>query len=375
MADQVLFDEVMDAFRRGSSAITLRREPTVSYFLSSFVIFEDWDLGCFTIHKTLEVKLGANKKGLVNKISNAPWVGTDANYFAEAVSTLFSFVSGTPAAAPRGNVFAGMRELCEYELSDISYCLPVDEAGPKAVKKYSVETQVAIRDSLICLCKSLLSVEYERYVECFQAVRLVALSIKTKRDDFGLGYLLVVSALESVAQRTISVEPFRERQRPKQWSNWSEVAKGDPVVGKLFKYCTDKFEREGFLGERFVELVFSYSTVEEWEQKVRHASDPAGFQVSQEAREHLGYLARKRWDEIYPGDLGVEELKRVIKTSYVHRSDFVHQGKQPPHALPHSRFFQKLFTGKKLELFPNYELMLGIAQIVITRWIEGGSAD
>lgn len=57
----------------------------------------------------------------------------------------------------------------------------------------------------------LLRIEYKKFLVNMRIVRLVQLSLNNRRDDFGLAYYLVVSAIEAAAQAATNKKKFVQR--------------------------------------------------------------------------------------------------------------------------------------------------------------------
>ncbi len=208
-----------------------------------------------------------------------------------------------------------------------------------------------------------------------QAIRLVHLSIINKRDDFGLGYLLVVSAIESVAQKAIK----REKVRVKNPSEkaWKQRAGIDTEFSELFKaYLTERGKQE-YLKERYIEFILKYAPVDCWEECVPHPMQELAEYVKEINPSHdIDHIVQKHWFEKYPNEFSTEELKMILADSFTHRSCFIHRGEQPPHTDPQSfnRFFQEYreYDGYHIieRILPNYELLLGISRKSILDWLS-----
>jgi hypothetical protein len=84
----------------------------------------------------------------------------------------------------------------------------------------------------------------------------------------------------------------------------------------------------------------------------------------------------ERFSGTYPDELSEDEIKKIFADSYTHRSEFIHQGKQPPHpsSIGHQIFFQEYYerteTGSKIILLPRFELLSAIAKNSIINWMN-----
>jgi len=203
-----------------------------------------------------------------------------------------------------------------------------------------------------------------------QAIRLVHLSHANKRDDFGLAYLLAVSAIEAVAQKAIDKKALAKKHPMEP--EWSKRAKGDPEFGELLAVYKEARNKNQYLKERFVEFINTFAPAAAWEAMVPH---PFQDLVDSSPGMPLDHLVKKQWFEKYPADLSNEQITQITSGLYTHRSCFVHRREQPPHQSPTSmnRFFQEhreYNEGSiKESLLPNYELLVGIAQHSITGWL------
>lgn len=208
-----------------------------------------------------------------------------------------------------------------------------------------------------------------------QAIRLVHLSLLNKRDDFGLAYLLIVSAIESIAQQAVKRDQVKQTH-PSE-GMWRLKAKQDPSFKELFVAYREMRGQNQYLRERYIEFIRTFAPVESWEGIVPHPHQDLADLVKEHGSSHdMHQVMKKHWFEKYPGDLSADEIRKILEDSYTHRSYFIHKGKQPPHQQPVSfnRFFQEFYdddgVSVTVRLLPNYELLVGIAQRSIRRWAD-----
>ena len=221
-----------------------------------------------------------------------------------------------------------------------------------------------------------MSIDYKTYRVLMQSIRLLQLSISSKRDDFGLAYLLAVSSIESISQKAIKRNKVRKKH-PNE-NTWKEKAKKDKDFEALLnEYLASRGKNE-YLRERFVLFLKQFAPVEKWLDYVEHPMQDMAEQIKEVSHTHdIGHLIEKHWFEKYPEDLQKEEIEAILSDVYVHRSCFVHRGEQPPHTDPSpsmNRFFQEIreYDGYNIKetILPNYELLLGLSKNSLINWLN-----
>lgn len=207
-------------------------------------------------------------------------------------------------------------------------------------------------------------------------VKASHLSIINKKEDFGLTYLLIVSAIEVIAQNAIKREAVKINNPSEK--EWKAMAKADKLFDELYKVYKDAKGKNQYLKERFVEFIFQYAPVEKWNQIVDHPFQDLEDFLNEIYSEKINYLTKKNWNEMYPDDFEIETLKKIIGDSYTYRSKFVHRGKQPPHQNPlrYNKFFEEIntinfdnYTHEKKYL-ANYELLLMTHKYTLINWLR-----
>jgi hypothetical protein len=377
-ADHVLFREGMDAFRR-DPRVPGRRViecESNSFLLSNFEIPEEWNFEFFSLSPTIRIQLPGFQSAFISHVKNPTWVGRfNWHLFSIALSAIFSFGSGKLFKAPRDEDLCRKKNLSSDDLNELAILNPILTAGPGCVlPNLSHERRNIIKEQIGKIAEMLLAVDYDCYETAMQSMRLVHLSLANKRDDFGLAYLLIVAAIEAVAQKAITRD--KVKRRPEQEKRWEELAKNDPDIDQLFKEYKACRGNEKYLKERYVRFIEEFAPVEVWEKIVPHRlQDIAELIGEKRSTTDTDFITRRQWFEKYPSDLSSGEIRQILESSYAHRSDYIHMGKQPPHKEPFSynRFFQgdieiKDF-GPPQTLLPNYDLLTSIARFSIQKWL------
>jgi hypothetical protein len=378
-SDHVLFDECINAFRRASAnSFSLDSGESYSYLFTPFKLTDEWDLGICNVSPSIQVILPGAYSAFISKIKNPDWVGIhNSHLFGIALSTIVSFVSLKDCKSTRDDYLCSRTELSESDLLQLAILHPILTAGPgcthtsiSQVKQLQMQVEISdIISKLMCL-------EYKKYRLVMQSLRLIHLSISTKRDDFGLAYLLAVSAIESVAQKAISRNKVKKKHPDEKL--WKERSIDDPCFkGVLDAYLESRGKNE-YLKERFVQFLLKYAPVDKWLDYIEHPMQDLADYIREVSPSHdMVHLTGKHWFEKYPQDLTENEIESILSEAYVHRSCFVHRGEQPPHTDPNpsfNRFFQEVreYDGHSLKesILPNYELLIGLAKSSIVNWVS-----
>lgn len=375
-ADHVLFDESIQVFRNSDERyINSSAGPSFSYILPSFELKEIWPLPHCTLNPSSEFLFSFSQRAFICSIENPRWVGRhNSHLYGIALASIISFCTGKLCQSARDNYFDSHEEMSSKDLQILALKHPILTAGPGATQVNLPTLRVSeYQKSISGLMHTLYSVSHQKYVQIMQAIRLVHLSLLNKRDDFGLAYLLIVSAIESIAQLAVKREQVRKKHTSE--NSWSMRAKDDPD----FKELLDEYKKlrgfDSYLKQRYIKFILTFAPIDIWEEIIPHPrADIINYlkETRQDGKEYSS-LGKSEFEK-YPIDLTQEEIENILCDSYLHRSYFVHRGEQPPHKQPFSynRFFQdvNIYGGQNLteRLLPKYELLLGIAQCSITRW-------
>lgn len=374
--DHVMFNESIAIFQKPSDSY--QTQSSQSYIALPFELKNDWDLGAFKLSKTTRVNIVGAKASFVTTVSNPSWIGMhDAHLFGIAIATILSFITGKPCKSTRDTVYNQAAGVYEAAIQN-----PILVAGPGAhISDISNKKEKEIMDELNLLANSLIDNVDKKYKSMMQAMRLVYLSIVNLRDDFGLSYLLIVSAIESIAQRAISRDKVKKKE-PKE-KEWEKIAATHEDVRVLLENYKEARGKNEYLKERYIKFIFDYAPPSLWKEIVAHPMqehvDSMENRIEGVENFNLRHLTEKSFHEEYPEDLSEEQLVEIIGRTYNYRSGFVHKGEQPPYQHPISiseRFFteQSLYSFRndreyyETVIMPNYTLLSGIAKHAIMKW-------
>jgi hypothetical protein len=334
-------------------------------------------LGICNVSPSVQVILPGAYSAFISKIKNPDWVGShNSHLFGIALSTIVTFMSMKDCKSTRDDYLCRQAELSESDLLQLALSHPILTGGPGCTHtSISQAKQLQMQVDISNIISKLMSLEYKKYKLVMQSFRLIQLSTSTKRDDFGLAYLLAVSAIESVAQKAISRNEVKKKHPDERL--WKDRANDDPCFkGVLDAYLESRGKNE-YLKERFVRFLLKYAPVDKWLDYVEHPMQDFADYIQELSPSHdMEHLTGKHWFEKYPQDLTEYEIERILSDAYVHRSCFVHRGEQPPHTDPNpssNRFFQEVREydghGLKESILPNYELLIGLAKGSILNWL------
>lgn len=374
-ADHVLFGECIAEFRPPRERESRRPNPsTTSYLLPSFELSDEWRLPHCVIHPSSVVRLPGPYSAFLCRVDNPAWVdGHHPQLYGLALAAVIAFVTGRPCKSTRDGYYS--RDVLQPDqLLEISLSHPILVTGPGAMfTELSELRRSTLATATASLMDALYSAPYEKYVSLMQAIRLVHLSLLNKRDDFGLAYFLLVSAIESVAQ--IAVERSEVRRTHPSEQRWAMEARDSPIVKEVLSEYRRIRGEQHYAKERYVEFIRRFAPPAVWEEVVPHPYADISERIEEIQPGHdTAYLTSKAWHEFYPEDLSPEVADQILAESYAHRSGFTHRGQQPPHEKPtgYNRFFQEVHSFEAdqymIHLLPNYELLLGIAQRSISTW-------
>ena len=379
MADHVLFDECIEAFRReNTKVVSIPHKKSFSFLLTSFEITNEWDLGICKVAPSTRVDLDHVYSAFICRVENPNWVGTNHSHlFGIALAAIFSVITLKPCKSTRDDYLCRRQGLSEYDNKMLAIQHPILTAGPGAIHpSIPKDKQSRFCCEISSLINKLMYVDYKTYRDGMQGIRLLHLSILSKRDDFGLAYLLAVSSIESIAQIAIKREEVRKEHDDENM--WKEKAKEDRDFNNLLKEYRAVRGKNEYLKDRFVLFLERFTPVEKWLDFVEHPmQDEADERKEFNPTLNYDHLVRKRRREKYPEDLQKEDIESILSSAYKHRSSFVHRGEQPPHRYPDqssTRFFQEItvYDGQNFKetTLPNYDLLLGLSKNSLLNWLD-----
>lgn len=373
-SDHILFDECIDVFRPVERSTDLMKDgPGFSYIVTSFEIHKEWKLPNCTIHPSECYLISDENVAFICKVDNPVECDAhNAHLFGNALASIMTFATGRLCKSTRNDYSLAGIDPPEQVIMDISLANPTSTTNCSYA--LSDATLQKHHDDVAHIIKKLNEIHHSDYVILMQAIRLVHLSISYKKEDFGLAYLLAISAIESVAQHAI--ELGKERRRNPKEKLWKKLVAGNDDLIELLNSYTDARSQNKFIKERYIEFINAFAPSQEWGRITRHhMQDSDDYILEQTGRPPI--TSRRRIPlEVYPEDLTAEQVERILSQSYAHRSSFIHRGKQPPHKHPnpYTRYFQTFISYKNgtynSELIPNHELIIGIALCSMRGWMN-----
>jgi hypothetical protein len=331
-ADHVLFDECVAAFRCSeTAAVSGDVASTHSYLLLGFDLPESWGLPNCTMHPTVRVPLPGPYAAFISRIDNPKWAGRfNTHLFGIALASIVSFATGRVCGSPRDDYLCRRDQLDDHGLAQLALHHPILIAGPGCVHPSLSRDRInSYHRAISDLIEKLFSIERDAYLAAMQAIRLVHLSLLNKRSDFGLAYLLIVSAIEAIAQKAIKRDKVRFRDPPED--RWRDRAKTDPEFGEVLSRYLEARGKEQYLKERYIAFIERFAPVACWEEIVAHPLQDVADYISELSPAHdMEHVVGKHWFEKYPSDLPAELIRQILEDSYTHRSCYIHRGEQPP---------------------------------------------
>lgn len=378
-SDHILFDECIDAFRREhDNPNAFDSGESYSFLLTSFELNREWKLGVCTVYPSIRVMLPGAYSAFISRVKNPDWAGThNSHLFGVALATVVSAITLKNCKSTRDDYLCRSKNPSESDFQQLAILHPILTAGPGFTHpSISQAKQSKLENEISCVINKLMVLDYKTYRVVMQGLRLISLSISNKRDDFGLAYLLTISAIESIAQKAISRDKVKVKHPDE--NTWNEKAKDDACFKAVLEAYREARGKNQYLKERFVKFIFKYAPVSKWEEYIEHPMQDMADYIGQLNPSHRAdHLVGKHWFEKYPSDLTDLEVEAILSDAYAHRSCFIHRGEQPPHTDPNPslhRFFQELreYDGCNIKeaILPNYELMLGLAKNLILNWVN-----
>ncbi|MBT2603950.1 hypothetical protein J7E55_13155 [Bacillus sp. ISL-53] len=377
--DHVLFDECIPMFRPEKIKVYEEGNELYGYLLLDFELTESLHFEYFIIEPTKKVMLPGAYKAFISRVKLPKWFEWDHNshLFTIGLASVISFVSGRPVKSPRDG-YTSRKELDQRTLSELAIQFPILSAGPGAHDtRLSNESYTKLKEKLHEILILLYSVPYELYKTVMQSIRLVQLAQLNKRDDFGLGYYLLVSAVEPIATEAIKRKKVVSKNQIKE--EWKDIAKKDEEFNDLLEKYQQELSKNRYIGKRFVEFIMHYCPPAQWFD-LKHPHENMTEYVGDLTGQSQDWVTKKQWYEIYPDDLSDDQIRAILSDVYVHRSKFTHEGKNPPHRHPNSsnRFFEEERIIEYVKgdhrykeiLLPNFQLISFIANRSIINYLK-----
>jgi hypothetical protein len=372
-ADHIMFDEAIATFRPSSQvkSVLPATSPNTMYaaLFTDFEIVSPIDVGYFKILPTELVLLMGAYIALAAPISfEVDHEFPVGSGFAVAVSTIISFATARPAKAPRDSYHISTT-LNRPRYASLAWTFPVLSAGPGAHDtRLASTTFTSYAESITAVTRLLLRLSFTDYVRLFRAMRMVQLAHQVVRDDFGLGYYLLVSAIEVAASHAIPRNLVAEKH-PEE-DKWKVAARENETIRALLAAYKAERGKTQYLRQRFTRFILQYCPPSSWNELEHPHENLSAYLAEIAPQQRHDSLTRRSRFEIYPADLPEDFVLEVIGNLYKYRSNYTHEGVAPPHRHPvsYNHFFDHEFeydegTGTMAQLIlPNFRLVAFIAQ-------------
>ncbi|UZJ76818.1 hypothetical protein [Fictibacillus sp. KU28468] len=364
--DHVLFNECIPLFRPETIRVKQTENKLTGYLLLDFSLAEVLTFSHFSIYPTIEVKLPGAYSAFIAPVLLPDWFEwhQNAHLFTIALAAVCSFVTGRPVKAPRDGYLTDHKQLDDDCLGELAIQHPILTAGPGAHDiRLSQKTLRKIKILLQETIQLLFDLPYNLYTKAMQSIRLVHLAHLNKREDFGLSYYLLISAMEPMATSAIKRKVVASKNP--LLDQWNEIAKTHPEFEHLLTAYKQEIGKNKLIGKRFVEFVMKYCPPVQWGE-LEHPRENSFSYISEISKHSNDWssVTEKQWFEVYPEDLNEEQIRKLLSDCYNQRSRFTHEGENPPHKSPESsnRFFDKEtivdYDNKTKELCRIYEIVL-----------------
>lgn len=379
-SDQVIFDECLPVLWKKSivspSPFLGQQGYFRSFILLDFKLQEKLDFGFFSILPSIDI-LNRHCFSFVTPIQMPDWSDYhDDNLWSTAIGTLFSFVFSRPVVSLRDNLIRGMSD--EDNAERIALLYPATHARGTNGNSFSRKTVIKKYEEMKELITNLLSLPYNKYAEFMRSMRLINLSHNYLRDDFALSYYLQISAIESVAQLAITRNKVKYKPGRVKEKRWEELSKEYPEVKELNSLYKKARGENHYVSERFVSFIKKYCPVSLWNDLEHPRAEEV--ELAKEYQHDSSWLLKERSGSLNPKSLSEEQVDKIIKDMYEHRSRFTHQGLNPPHQYPNGpdQYFQVnfIYLEKNDEYYyeelilPNFSMVAYIAKTSIVNYIN-----
>ncbi|MFC4103629.1 hypothetical protein [Paenibacillus xanthanilyticus] len=381
--DHILFKECVPIFRVGGERTPTRyadddemRAATLDkgvFVLTDFNLTKAIDFGDFKVLESKEIRMAGPYCAFISEIIPPARIRhkREANLFAIAFSAVLSFATSRPVKPLRNLMYSND----ESKFHVLAQNFSVVVAGPGAhVYNLSDDEINLFAEKTASLIELLVTVPYDKYQDLMQAIRLVQLSLLTRRDDFSLSYYLLISAIESIAQIAVKRDKVKKKDSKEKTNVWEELAKNNPDIEELYSLYKDARGKNHYITERFVKFIIDNCPHSFWEQ-LPHP------------REKEEALMREIWGDsfaedftlrspldVHPSELNEELVHEILANMYDFRSAYTHRGTETPHTDPigmYHSFEWHTVPGEidpdsgrqqaKVMLLPNYRLVNFIA--------------
>ena len=329
-ADHVLFEEAIAAYRPGASLLAPGPPVTHGYVLLDWALTEPIETDVFTLMPTERIDFAGARAAFVAQLALGDGHSRlSAFHFSVAGAALISLALGRPVRTG---------DSIDRVPSQLALHFPVLIAGP-GLHEWQIarETLARYREAIQAVVRVVDLLPNDEYPRVMRAARLVQLAHNHVKEDFSLGYYLLVSAIEVMATQAISREEVRvEHPREREWR---EKGRSDPSIKVLYEAYREERGRNQYIRKRFLEFVLRYCPPSMWTE----LDDPLANEEAVLRELSPGWASsRPRLPfDVSPADLPEAAVTEALGNLYTYRSGFTHKGEAPPHRSPisHNRYF------------------------------------
>ncbi|MDA2095474.1 hypothetical protein PDN23_22955 [Bacillus cereus] len=374
-SDHILFKECIESFRPENQNFDSETEQVIGYLLLDFRLNKELKFDYFIIQPTYEVKFENDMRyaSFIAPVILPKWkeISEREHLFMIGLSTIMSFIFRRSITAPRDQINSLSREI---DMTKFAKHHPILITGPGAHKTNISEERIEeLHQELQEFITILYKVPFKRYTEIMQSIRLVQLAFLNMREDFALSYYLLISAIEPFASKAIKRNKVVSKHQLNE--KWEKLAEENEDVFHLFEEYRRLTGENKQLKKRFVEFILEYCPPNQWNQ-LEHPSEGDLAGMPEDFRSRFNWITEKGCDEVYPENLPEEEIRNILSDAYNHRSQYTHEGKNPPHSSPNSalKYFEmQMIQSEEYSyinvIYPNFNLMSFIAKKSIQNYL------
>ena len=297
----------------------------------------------------------------------------------------------------------------------VQHAVIINESPSYHVSRATLERWSA---EILEMVNLLFRVSYDNYLIIMRAARLVQHAHLNRRDDVGLAYYFLVSAIEAVSSGAIKDEEVKKEEP--QEAEWAKLAEENEVVKSLYNAYKAK-GRSHYSRQKFARFIIKHCPRDTWEQLEYPEEEDTLYHNEQRPEDWGADLSLRprigepdpypmfddpyyiKYQELYGWhDLTVEGRKKLVQTledprkadrivlsAYDFRSSYTHEGRQPPLSddrgrtrLFHAVYKPKVYTSEEIRkeeskgfnhlvgLIPSFQLLSFVAKSSLLNYVR-----
>ncbi|MFD0964353.1 hypothetical protein [Pseudofulvibacter geojedonensis] len=381
MLNYIEFENAIRFFRKKDQVLNKDNSPksigSKFYLLTDFKIFREYNVGECIITRSEQIFIDNNTYTNVSEIKIPEWVYRSKN--VELTSESFSLVLSALIS------FGSERDVRLYRnyyninsIERISAELPLQHSGPGAIHKLNEKSVESILQNVSQLFDIIDKLDYADYETVIRSSRLFQLAQNTKRLDHNLSYSLIVSSIETNADKAIRVKDVKK--------GWSEIKK------RIKQVADDAELEQEFRDVLFDKLNHHYSGI----RFRKFIKENALFNsIKLDNRYHRMGLLQEEKEAFEPIDKRLDPLNyfihenrskpdfllhleehtginydNLLKDSYSYRSKFYHAGEAMKHNTPNNfdRYIKMVYTEQGPIKILSINFLASLARITATTY-------